>query len=120
MSQSDGVTENMKNTASKKSTINKYSLHIPEKLKLPIAWTLFFALIGIIQQSLVAKHIIFLQFFTNGYLGWFYLLGNIALIYHESGIQEIMTELFKIWYYFFFTGGLISVIRGILYTLTES
>lgn len=96
---------------------NKFA--VSERLKLPIVWTLFFALIGMIQQSLISGHVVFLGFFTDGYLGWFYLFASFTKIYNQSGMQEITIEFLRTWYYFFFTGGLIAIISVILYILTE-
>jgi len=89
---------------------------IPSKMKLPIVWTIFFAVIGIIQQSLIVGSPVFLQFFTTGYFEWFSLFGSFAKIY-SSGVQQVIITFLRTWYYFFFTGGLVALIWSIIYVI---
>lgn len=94
--------------------------YIPDKLKFPIAWSIFFAVLGIIQQSLVAKKFIFLDFFAGNYVSWFASFGNFTYVYANSGIRQVVLDIIGSWYYFFFTGGLISIIWAILYLIVHS
>ena len=42
---------------------NRKNSWIPQSLKFPIVWTLFFLIIGIILQSISEKRFVFLEFF---------------------------------------------------------
>ena len=99
---------------------SKISFSLPYRLKFPIAWTIFFAVIGKIQQSIISGQLIFLQFFTTGYVEWFHLFSSYGEIYKNSGVQQVIVTVLRTWYYFFFTGGLVSIIWAIIATIVNS
>lgn len=98
---------------------NKFNFSIPYRLRFPLAWTLFFAIVGITQQSIVGKAFVFVDFFWKNYIDWFASFGNFASTYKVSSSQEFLLMLLGHWYYFFFTGGLISIIWALIYILTH-
>lgn len=98
----------------------KFRFRIPQKLRFPLAWTIFFILIGIIVQSVQAGHFVFLSFFWDTYIAWIKSLGTfVDVTYYESRAALVYAMLNKS-YYFFYTGGLLSVLWGIIYSLTHS
>ena len=72
-------------------------------LKFSLIWTLVFMIIGILLQSFENQGFIFGNFFTSNYLQWFKSFGNFADL-----------KALNSWYYFFFSGGLISLVIAIL------
>src|SRR3989338_5696043 len=98
---------------------NKFSFSFPYRLRFPIAWTLFFAVVGIVIQSLVEKRFVFIEFFSSNYLAWFHSFGDFSSTYKASGIEELIIMILKQPYFFFFNGGLLSIIWEIIYILTH-
>jgi len=77
---------------------------------LPLVWVLFFTIIGIVLQSLEAKSLIFLDFFSKNYIAWFNLFGNFVSQIQSASWQDFFSNLIYYWYYFFFTGGILSLL----------
>ena len=92
-------------------------LRIPIRLRFALAWTIFFAILGIIIQSIQAGRFVFVDFFIGNYASWFRLFaGLIGQLEQEAATNLILSILNK-WYYFFYTGGLISLIWNIIFFL---
>ncbi len=87
------------------------------RLRTPLLWTLFFAILGIIQKSIIEGRFVFLEFFSKYYIAWFNSFGNFSDIYFISSVMDIVDIIIKDWYYFFMTGGIISLIWAILYVI---
>ena len=98
----------------------KWHFYFPHRLRFPLIWTLFSAIIGIAQQSIMQKKFVFVQFFGSSYLSWFSSFGEFSSIYQISGENALLLSILSNWYYFFFTGGLVSLIWAILYVLIYS
>ena len=98
---------------------NKINLYIPHRLRFPLVWTLFFTIIGIIQQSIILKKFVFIQFFTSNYLDWFSSFGNFAERYAAESFNEVLFLMLQKWYYFLFTGGIISIIWVVIYLIVH-
>lgn len=92
----------------------KSRFSIPYKLRWPIVWILFFSIVGIIQQSIEGKKVIFGNFFWRNYIEWFNSFGNFVGVYQISGWQGLGLTFLTSWYYLFFTGGLISLLIAII------
>jgi hypothetical protein len=93
----------------------KFSIH--HKLKFPLVWFIFFAVVGIIQQSISSGKLVFLDFLGKNYINWFASFGNFQEVYMVSSTQDLFIALISQWYYFFLTGGLISVLWAVVYLL---
>jgi len=94
-----------------------FRLQIPYTLRFALVWTIFFAIIGIAIQFYQTVNPVFKEvikdFFTINYNDWFRSFGSFA----NPVEYESRTEIFyviKQWYYFFYTGGLIALLWGIL------
>lgn len=96
---------------------NGFAIH--HRLRTPLIWTLFFSIVGIIQKSIVEGRFVFIEFFSSGYLAWFRSFGNFSENYLVSGYMDVVYLIIKDWYYFFLTGGLISLIWALLYVLVN-
>jgi len=108
------LRESYLNIQNKKKKIN---FTIPQKLRFPISWTLFFVVVGIAQQSIISKSFVFKDFFYRNYIDWFASFGNFTEVYIVADNQNFLLMLLSHWYYFFFTGGLLSIIWAIIYLL---
>ena len=73
-------------------------------------WTLFFMIIGIVIQSIQAKAVVFLSFFSSNYIDWFKLFGTFVEPSYYASFPELFYAIMGYWYYFFFTGGVLSVL----------
>lgn len=91
-----------------------FKIYIPYGMRGPLIFTLFFALIGIAIKSISAGHLIFLDFFIGDYLEWFKSFGGFIERIETSSMEDFLFTLLKNWYYFFYTGGLISLIWELL------
>ena len=99
---------------------NKFKFSIPDKIKYPLLWTVFFSIIGVAQESIINKALILSNFFTSRYIAWFSAFGNFAEVYNTLGVNELIMTILRTWYYFFITGGIISLLWGILYTIIHA
>ncbi len=97
-----------------KSKRGSIRIYIPEEVRNPLIFTIFFAIIGIIIQSILAGKFIFLSFFSTNYVTWFKSFGGFVERIQTPGSKEFFFSLLKSWYYFFYTGGLLALIWGIL------
>ncbi len=92
----------------------KSRFSIPKKLRFPIIWTLFFIITGIIIQSIKASGFVFFSFFGSNYIEWFRSLGNFTDITYYKSYEEFVKNLVNGWYYFFYTGGILSLIWALI------
>ena len=98
----------------------RFKFSFPHVLRLPLIWSLFFAIVGIIQQSIIEKKVIIFEFFTTKYIDWFSSFGNFASTYQISGMSEVFRMILGSWYYFFFTGGLLSLLWAIIHIVISA
>jgi len=112
--------EMARNLKRKQSMEKKIMILIPPKLRFPLAWTLFFIIIGITIQSLKSGSIIFASFFTSSYIQWIKSLGFFTNLVSYENQTEVLKALAKEWYYFFFSGGILSLIWALISYITHS
>lgn len=91
-----------------------FRLQIPYNLRFALIWTLFFVIAGIVIQSMQAQIFLWKEFFTTNYVQWFRSFGSFADMTIYATTLDFVTDLMAHWYYFFYTGGLISLIWAIL------
>ncbi len=95
-----------------------FRLQIPYVLRFSIIWTLFFVIVGVLIQYLSLPNQIFSEvlvaFFTTNYVAWFASFGNFTNVTLYPAAMDFVYSLIGHWYYFFYTGGLISLIWGFL------
>jgi len=91
-----------------------FRIQVPYILRFAIIWTLFFSIIGIVIQSIRYSGLAFPDFFTSNYADWFRAFGTFTDQTLYPAASDLVLALLKDWYYFFYTGGLISLIWGIL------
>jgi len=102
----------------KKETVLR--LGIPFALRFSIIWTLFFIILGVAIQSIQASSFVFRDFFISNYATWFKSFGSfVNVIGFDSGL-DFFKQMIGHRYYFFYTGGLIALIWGILDWLINS
>ena len=91
---------------------------LPKSFQYSLIWTIFFAIIGIIIQSLEAGYFVFTQtiasFFSTNYSAWLASLGNFTQPSFYASTQDMLIALLDKWYYFFFSGGVIALLWVIL------
>lgn len=87
----------------------RFSL-IPYGLRFGFAWTLFFAAIGVVIQSIAANDFILNDFFIGNYMEWFRSFGNFTNRIIYPSVEDFVLHLLNKWYYFFYTVGLLSLI----------
>jgi hypothetical protein len=83
-------------------------------LRFSIIWTLFFIILGLVFQSIKQKTFVFGAFFSTNYLAWFQSFGNFTDVVVRGSDTELISAIFNSWYYFFITGGLISLLWALL------
>lgn len=91
-----------------------FRIQIPYSLRFGIIWTLFFIIVGIAIQSLKANAFVFQDFFVKNYVQWFADFGAFTDVTLYPDANSIIFAILSKWYYFFYTGGLIALIWGIL------
>lgn len=99
-----------------------FRLQLPYVLRFAIIWTLFFSIIGIAIQyfqkitptATPAFLDVFNGFFTTEYAAWFKNFGSFADVTLYPSAMDFIYSLLGHWYYFFFTGGVIALIWGLL------
>jgi hypothetical protein len=91
-----------------------FRIQIPFVLRFALVWTLFFSIIGITIQSINAQSFIFKEFFAENFIGWFKDFGTFTSRTAYSSSEEIFYAILEKWYYFFYTGGLLALIWGLL------
>lgn len=87
-----------------------FRLEIPYNLRFPLIWIAFFAILGIIIQSIKAETFVFTDFFWRNYIDWFKSFGSFTDPAYYGNEMAVIFAILKHWYYFFYTGGLISLI----------
>jgi len=97
-----------------------FRLQIPYNLRYALAWTCFFIVIGIVIQSIQSGTFVFSKFFASNYAGWFRSFGNFVSMRVYSSPSELIYAILGQWYYFFYTGGLISVLWALIMSLVNS
>ena len=94
--------------------------YIPAKLRVALAWVIFFAIIGIIIQSIQQGRFVFFKFFGSNYVAWFKSFGSFVNSTNYTSVRQLFSAIFREWYYFFYTGGLISLLWGIVTSVVNS
>jgi len=89
-------------------------LGIPYGLRFSIIWTLFFIIIGVVIQSIQANSFVFKDFFISNYVNWFKSFGSFVNFQEYASVMDLFKSIMIKWYYFFYTGGLIALIWGLL------
>jgi len=87
---------------------------IPYKLRYTLIWIFFFSILGIVIQSIQAGQFIFADFFASNYAAWFRSFGGFTQQISYAGGRSLLLSIMGGWYYFFLTGGYISLIWDIL------
>ena len=106
------ITTNSNITEAPKKQILR--VQIPYTIRFGLIWTIVFAIIGIVIQSVKADGFVFVEFFASNYLSWFKAFGTFTDQTLYPTAMDFLLALLKHWYYFFYTGGLISLIWGIV------
>ncbi len=83
-------------------------------LRFALIWVVFFAIAGMVLQSIQAGVFVFGDFFGTNYINWFKSFGSFSNTVIYPSAQDFIFSMLIQWYYFFFTGGLISLIWAIL------
>jgi hypothetical protein len=83
-------------------------------LRFTLIWTSVFAVIGIVIQSINSATLALGSFFTASYMHWFINFTKFSEITLYPTTMDFLFALLDQWYYFFFTGGLISLVIAIL------
>jgi hypothetical protein len=97
-----------------------FRLQIPFGLRLALVWTIFFSVVGVgIQyyqnpQSQPVLMNILKGFFTTEYASWFKSFGGFVDVSLYGSTLDVFYSIMNQWYYFFYTGGLLALIWGIL------
>lgn len=92
-----------------------FRIQVPWNLRFSLIWTLFFAIVGIfIQFSKNLEGFTWYNFFTSKYLEWFVNFGHFTNPIVYPDMQAVFFSILGSWYYFFYTGGLLALIWGIL------
>lgn len=94
--------------------VNFRKIAIAYELRFPLAWTLFFVIIGIIIQSIKSGNLVFFDFFIKNYIEWFRDFGSFVEPTYYSSEKQLFFAIISKWYYFFYTGGLISLLWKLL------
>lgn len=87
---------------------------LPYEFRWPLIWVLFFAAIGIAIQSIQAKSLVLLNFFWSNYADWFIAFGSFTNVVLYPEPIDVLYAILSHWYYFFYTGGLISLIWAVI------
>ena len=98
----------------------RFHFYTARGFRFPLIWTFFFAVVGIIVQSIKDKSLVFIDFFGKNYLAWFDSFGDFSSAYQVSGADEILRMIGMSWYYFLFTGGLVSLIWEFVYWIAHT
>lgn len=95
-------------------------LQIAYSLRFGLIWTLFFAILGIAIQSVKAKSLIFVQFFGSNWVDWLASFGTFTDPTVYPTAMDFIYSLLSHWYYFFYTGGLLAILWGLLSWIIHS
>ena len=108
------LVQEVKKEEPKKEEV-KHKVRIPYQLRFPIAFTLFAIILGILIQSIKLGEFSFFGFFGIHYIDWFRSFGSFTDPTIYSSTTALITTILKDWYYFLYTGGLISLIWGLIF-----
>jgi len=87
---------------------------IPYGVRFALVWVIFFAIIGIVIQTVRANSFVFIDFFFSNYGAWFRSFGTFTdPTAYATGI-DLFFAIIREWYYFLYTGGLISLLWAII------
>jgi len=89
-----------------------FRIQVPFTLRFGLIWTIVFAIIGIAIQSIQSSTFVFINFFFSNYFDWFRSFGSFVQTTQYDSAMEVFKIIMSQWYYFFYTGGLISLIWG--------
>jgi len=96
----------------------RIEIGVSHSIREPLVFTLFFVIIGIVLQSFKVGSFSFLlslkNFFITNYLVWFNSLGNFTNPTFYTSAENVLQSLLSGWYYFFYTGGLLSLVWALL------
>lgn len=92
----------------------------PFLLRISVIWTLAFAVLGIVIQSLSRGEFVFLRFFFSNYWAWFGNFFNFFQTTEYNTGMNIFTSIMSGWYYFLYTLGLIVFIVSLIKLLINS
>lgn len=104
------ANESISNKEPKKKSLARKIFGIPSSFIYPLTWTIFFAILGIIVQSLAENKWTFLQFFTSNLTAWLAKFNFFSNPAQYSGALDLIQSLASEWYYFGFIGGLLSLL----------
>jgi hypothetical protein len=95
-----------------------FRIRFPFVLRFAIIWTLFFSIVGIGIELISNQNLpfsdIFKNFFTSNFIAWIKSFGNFTDTTSYPDAMSFIQALLNKWYYFFYTGGLLALIWGIL------
>jgi len=95
-----------------------FRIQIPYSLRFAIIWTLFFVVIGLIIQIIQTPgfsfSLSFSNFFNANFVDWFRSFGSFVNTTEYASGMSIFSSIMSQWYYFFYTGGLIVFIWGLI------
>ena len=97
-----------------------FRLQIPYNLRYALGWSIFFALIGIVIQSIQAGAFVFKDFFIGNYADWFRSFGTFTSTRAYNTPLDLIYAIMGEWYYFLYTGGLISILWTLIKGLINS
>jgi len=89
-------------------------LQIAYSLRFGLIWTLFFAIVGVVIQSVQAGGFRFLEFFGSNWIAWFRSFGSFSDPTVYPTAMDLIRSIVGKWYYFFYTGGLLALLWGFI------
>ena len=95
-------------------------LQIAYSLRFGLIWTLFFAIVGIVIQSVQAGRFVFFEFFGSNWIGWFRSFGSFTDPTIYATAMDLVRSIAGKWYYFFYTGGLLALLWGLISWIIHS
>jgi hypothetical protein len=112
--------EMARNLNIKESKDHPFRFRIPREIKLPLIWTLFFAVAGIIIQSFRTESFVFFSFFYLNYISWIKSFSFLTNLIEYKDETELLTIIFKDWYYFLYSGGVLSFLWSFISYFLDS
>lgn len=93
-----------------KSFERKWWKTILWQLRWIITWVVVFSIAGIVIQSLREGRFVLIDFFGSNFKAWLSSFGNLTQFTQYAGSEGLVGGILKDWYYFFYAGGLISLV----------
>ena len=87
---------------------------LSKQLIVALIWVIFSAGVGILFQSYEAKKLVFVDFFISNFHLWFESFGGFFNPTFYDGPAVLFASILNSWYYFFYLGGLISLVWAII------